>query len=200
MKNTPRIAVAVFAASLLFAGCGQQPAAKSAAEVETKPAAPAIPDDIQQAANAFLGTETEVLAYGDLAKNGKEEILAVNRPPKPPKGAPPGNLVTRAVIAENVDGKWSEVFHCDEHLKNPKGYLGLTPLEPITGWRLQYEQDPQKGLNLYFTPLQIAGSTHVPTIGVRWNPATKRYQSLDRNYEHFLFEVPALDTPRSTLR
>jgi hypothetical protein len=36
---------------------------------------------------------------------------------------------------------------------------------------------------------------------VRWNPTTKRYQSLDRTYEHFLVESPTMGgTPRSTLR
>jgi hypothetical protein len=37
-------------------------------------------------------------------------------------------------------------------------------------------------------------------IGIGWNPATKRYQSLDLTYEHFLMEKPSLDTPRSVLR
>lgn len=201
MRRILRLATCTWAASLLFAGCGQQqPAPKAESQAETKPAPPAVPEEIQEAANAFLGTETEVLAYGDLAKNGRQEFLAVNRPPKPPKGAPPGNLITRAIIAENADGKWAEVFRCDEHLKNPNGYLGLTPLDPVTGWRMQYEQDAEKGLQLYFTPLQVAGASHVLPIGVRWNPAMKRYQSVDRNYQNFLNEVRALDTARSTLR
>ena len=37
-------------------------------------------------------------------------------------------------------------------------------------------------------------------IGVRWNPQTKRYQSLDRTYEHFLLEQPMMGgTPKSVL-
>jgi len=35
---------------------------------------------------------------------------------------------------------------------------------------------------------------------VRWNPATKRYQSLDRTYEHFLLEATSLEDARSRLR
>ena len=45
---------------------------------------------------------------------------------------------------------------CDEHLKNAKGFLGLTPLSPVAGWRIQYEQDPVRGLQLYFTPVASA--------------------------------------------
>jgi len=112
----------------------------------------------------------------------------------------PGTIVTRAVVVENTDGKWAEVLRCDEHLKNQKGFLGLTPLTPVTGWRLQYEQSADKGLELYFTPLKGTTDLHVLPIGVRWNPATKRYQSLDHNYEHFLLESPSLETARTTLR
>jgi hypothetical protein len=121
--------------------------------------------------------------------------------PKTPPGVAPGILFTRLVVAENDQGKWKEVLRCDEHLKNPKGFLGLTPLVPVSGWRLQYEQDAEKGLQLYFTSLQPAtGGAHVSPIGVRWNPDTKRYQSLDRSYQHFLNEVPALGTLPSHLR
>ena len=51
-----------------------------------------------------------------------------------------------------------------------------------------------------FTPLKGVTDSHVLPIGVRWNPGTKRYQSLDRTYEHFLLESPSLDTARSSLR
>jgi hypothetical protein len=57
-----------------------------------------------------------------------------------------------------------------------------------------------KGLELYFTPIKGTIDSHVLPIGVRWNPATKRYQSLDRNYEHFLLEATALEDARSVLR
>jgi len=191
-----------FAFAILAAGCGSSPAPQpSPAQNEAKAAEPAIPADIQTAAEILLGRETKVLAFGDLAKSGKQQFLAANVIPKTPKNnAIAGTIVTRAMVAENDGGKWSEVFRCDEHLKNQKGYLGLTPLETISGWRIQFEQDPQKGLQLYFTPMKAAADPHVLPIGVRWNPATKRYQSLDRAYEHFLPEAATLDTPRSTLR
>jgi len=104
------------------------------------------------------------------------------------------------VIAENDGGQWQEVFRCDEHLKNAKGYLGMTPIEPVSGWRLQFEQDPAKGLTLYLTPVKGMEDKHVLPIGVRWNSKTKRYQSLDRTYEQFLGESPSLTTQRSQLR
>ena len=182
-------------------GCGTEapkPAPQEA--VETKPAEPAIPTDVQEAAKSLLGSETQVLLVGDLAKTGKRQILAANVVPKSPKNPIPGTVVTRAVVAEEDNGKWTELLRCDEHLKNAKGFLGLTPLDPINGWKLQFEQHEDKGLQLYFTPLKGASDAHVLTIGVRWNPATKRYQSLDSTYQHFLRESPTLDTLRSTLR
>jgi len=185
-----------------LAGCGQQaPAPKPEPAAEAKPSELVVPDEIQSAARSLLGLETQVLLFGDLAKNGKQEFLAANVVPRTPKNNDPGTVVTRAVVVESQDGKWSEILRVDEHLKNSKGYLGSTPLSPITGWRLQYEQDPLKGLQLYFTPLKGTGDPHVLPIGIRWNPATKRYQSLDRTYEHFLVESPTLgDTARSKLQ
>jgi hypothetical protein len=192
-------ASALATAVLLLASCGSEPA-KPAAQAESKSAEPAIPEDIQAAAKALLGSENQVLLFGDLAKTGKQQFLAANVVPNTPKSTVAGLVITRAVIAENEDGKWAEMFRCDEHLKNSKGFLGLTPLAAVTGWKLQYEQSAEKGLQLYFTPLQNGGAAHVLPIGVRWNPATKRYQSLDRNYEHFLVEAPTLENPRSMLR
>jgi hypothetical protein len=201
--RTGRIPLYFFLGFLLMAtflgGCGAD-APKPSVQAETKPAEPAIPEEIQSAAQALLGSETQVLAFGDLAKNGKQEFLAANVVPKTPTNNLPGTIVTRAVVVENTDGKWAEVLRCDEHLKNQKGFLGLTPLTAVTGWRLQYEQSGDKGLELYFTPLKGTTDLHVLPIGVRWNPATKRYQSLDRNYEHFLLESPSLETARTTLR
>ena len=185
--------------AIFLGGCGAD-ASKPAPQAETKPTEPAVPEDIQLAAKALLGSESQVLAFGDLAKNGKQEFLAADVVPKTPTNNLPGTIVTRVVVAENTDGKWAEVLRCDEHLKNQKGFLGLTPLVPVTGWRLQYEQNNEKGLQLYFTPLKGAIDTHVLPIGVRWNPATKRYQSLDRTYEHFLLESPSMQDARSVLR
>ena len=200
-ENALIMQLCLFGGVLFVAGCGAEtPAQKPAAETQAKAAEPAIPEDVQSAADALLGKETKVLLFGDLAKNGKQEFLAANIVAKTPTNDVPGTIVTRAVVVENTDGKWAEVFSCDEHLKNGKGYLGLTPFQPVTGWRLQYEQDPEKGLQLYLTPLSVGGGPHVLPIGVRWNPAKERYQSLDHTYEHFLPEAPALDTPRSVLR
>ncbi len=195
--------VATLGAICFLSGCGNDaPALKPEAAAAPKPAEPAVPDDVQAGAASLLGTETQVLVFGDLAKNGKQQFLAANVVPKTPKNNLPGTIVTRAVIAENQDGQWAEIFRCDEHLKNAKGYLGLTPLSSVTGWRLQFEQDPVKGMTLYLTPLKgTDDDSHVLPIGVRWNAATKRYQSLDRSYEHFLLESPTMSgTPRSTLR
>ena len=193
------LTAAVFGA--LGIGCGTEaPKPTSEPTAQAKPAEPAIPEDIQDAAKHFLGSDAQVLLVGDLAKNGKRQFLAANVVPKTPKNNMPGTVVTRAIVAQDDDGKWTELLRVDEHLKNPKGYLGLTPLDSINGWRLQYEQNPEKGLQLYFTALKVNGDTHVLPIGVRWNPATNRYQSLDASYEHFLKESTSLQNVRSTLR
>jgi hypothetical protein len=193
--------VLLLVASFVFlAGCGTSPAPKPEEPVAAKPAEPAVSAELQSAADALLGSEAKVLASGDLAKNGKQQILAANVVPKTPKDNITGTIVTRAVIAQNEDGQWSEVFRCDEHLKNAKGYLGMTPIEPVSGWRLQFEQDPEKGLTLYLTPVTGMDDKHVLPIGVRWNTKTKRYQSLDRTYEQFLLESPTLSNARSRLK
>lgn len=189
--------------ALTFAtGCDNEPPPKSAAEEPAKPAPPPVPEDMQAAATSLLGKETQVLVFGDLAKTGKQQFLAANVVPKTPRNDIPGTIATRAVLAEEADGKWSELLRCDEYLKNAKGYLALTPLQQISGWKVQWDQDPVKGIQLYFTPIKGPNDTHVLPIGVAWNPATKRYQSLDMTYEHFLLEKPSLDSApaRSVLR
>jgi hypothetical protein len=198
-----RMSMRILSMACFLAGCGEeQPASKSAASVETATAKPAVPEDVQGAAEALLGTETQVIVFGDLAKTGKQQFVAANVVPKTPKNNLPGTIVTRAIIAENQDGKWMELLRCDEYLKNSKGYLGQTPSKPVTGWRIQYEQDLEKGLQLYFTPVNSGGAVnaHALPIGVRWNPAVKRYQSLDRSYEKFLMEASSLENARSMLR
>jgi hypothetical protein len=200
-QNIFNVALAATAFGSLGVGCGTEaPKPSSEPTAEAKPAAPAIPEDIQDAAQHLLGSDAQVLRFGDLARNGKRQLLAANVVPKTPQNNVPGTVVTRAIVAQDDDGKWTELLRVDEHLKNQKGYLGLTPLDSITGWRLQYEQNPEKGLQLYFTPLKVNGDTHVLTIGVRWNPATNRYQSLDASYEHFLKESSTLQNVRSSLR
>jgi hypothetical protein len=190
---------AVLASGLIFAGCDSE-TTKPSAETAKKAAEPVIPQEIQDAANILLGSETQVLLYGDLAKTGVQQMLAANVVPNTPKSTVAGTVVTRAVIAENLNGKWTELFRADEYLKNQKGYLGLTPLQAVTGWKLQYENSPEKGLSLYFTPIKQGSSEKTLPIAVRWNAATKRYQSMDLSYEHFLGEAPSLENPRSMLR
>lgn len=199
MKNIALIATSLVVAMACVA-CSSStstPAKKETAAVV--PPAPAIPADIQAAADAALGADTDVLAFGDLAKNGHRQILAVNRVKASPEKAIAGIAAMRVAVIENDGGTWKEIFRCDGHLKNAHGFMGGTPLSPVDGWRLQYEQNAQKGLQMYFTPIAKPVGGYIQTIGVRWNPEVKRYQSLDRNYEQFLGEVPALDTPQSQL-
>jgi hypothetical protein len=199
MKRTSLFGSAV-ALTLLLSSCGgTSPTASKSDAPAAAPAKPAVPAEIQSAAEAALGSETEVLAYGDLAKNGHQEVLAVNRLKITPQTHAAGTLVSRVVVIENDNGRWKELFRCDEHLKNTEGFLGGTPLSPVTGWRLQSEQDADKGLELYFTPIEKPAGGYVQTLGVRWNPELKRYQSLDRTFEQFLGEVPSLETPQSQL-
>ncbi len=199
--NLARIFLSILGILFFLTGCGEQaPGPGANAAAEAKSAEPAVPEEVQGAAQSLLGSETQVLVFGDLAKTGKQQFLAANVVPKTPTNYAPGTIVTRAVIAENHEGKWMELLRCDEYLKNEKGFLGLTPLNGVSGWRVQYEQDAEKGLQVYFTPLKVNGSAHVLPIGVRWNPATKRYQSVDRTYEHFLLEAPSLANARSRLR
>jgi hypothetical protein len=189
---------------MCVASCGSSsPEPGKSAESATSPAAPTtppVPDNVQKAAEKALGSETEVLLYGDLAKNGAQEALAINRMKRNPRDPVPGTVITRAVILQNDGGAWKEILRCDEHLENPKGYLGDIPLAPVNGWRLQYEQDPQKGLLLYFTPVTDPRGARALPIEVRWNAKVKRYQSLDRNFQNFLGEIPSLETPESQIR
>ncbi len=196
---------------LLLLGCESAKHPTPAEAAPPPPSAPAVPET-QQVAEAVLGKQAEVLADGDLARNGLEQMLIVNRFEKAPPenrrpGSSPAMFVTRAVIVEKDADKWAEVLRCDEHLKNPRGYLGGSPAAPVTGWRLEFKPDTDQGLELRFTP---AGSTEEMssksglggsrTIAIRWNTNAKRYQSLDQSHRGYLGEVPALETPHSILR
>jgi hypothetical protein len=196
--------IAASAAALTILSCGSSspaPAPAKSEAVAPAPPAPAVPDNVQKAAELALGSETEVLVFGDLSKTGPQQVLAVNRLKATPPGIAPGTLVTRAVIIENDGSAWKQIFLCDEHLKNTKGFLGGSPLAPVNGWRLQYEQH-EKGLEMYFTPIASPKGEggHVLPVGIRWNPKVKRYQSLDRSFENFLGEVTTLETPESQIR
>lgn len=188
---------AAIALGVVLGGCGAEPPKKNADAEKT--AAP-VPEEFADAAKALLGSEAEALLYGDLAKTGKKQVLAANVLPNTPRSTVAGTVLTRAVIAEFDDGKWVELFRCDEYLKNPHGFLGLTPRQAVTGWKLQYEDSPEKGVTLYFTPVRAGSSERTLPIAVKWNPEAKRYQSMDPSYQHFLNEAAALDNARSTLR
>jgi hypothetical protein len=194
MKPTIGIC-ALLAMTVMGVSCGSSQRAPNS---ETAPAAaaPQVPDNIQKAAANDLGSEAEVIVFGDLAKSGKTQVLVVNRLRVMPKTATPGILISRASVIENDEGKWKEIFRCDEHLENEKGYLGRTPLAAVPSWRLQYEQDPQKGLEIYFTPLNQPAGGYIETLGIRWNPKVQRYETMDASYEHFLTEQPTLEIPR----
>jgi len=190
------VCVGVLMIGATLQGCGFD-APKPADSAAQKPA---VPEEIQDATKALLGSEAQVLLFGDLAKTGKQQFLAANVVPNTPKNTVAGMVVTRAIIAENEDGKWTELVRCDEYLKNAKGYLGLTPLLAVSGWRLQYENSDTQGMALYLTPVQAGSNARTLPIAVRWNPATKRYQSMDPSYTNFLPEAPTLQNTRSTLR
>ncbi len=197
----PGIILTAAILAIFLCACGGSGASNPKTETSAqptepaKPAVPAIPPDIQQVAENAMGSEAEVLVYGDLALNGNQQILVINRLKKTPDAKAPGTLLTRAGIVENEGGKWKQIFLCDEHLKNTKGFLGATPLSDVPAWRLQYEQHADQGLVMYFTPLDKPTGGYIQTIGIRWNPKMKRYESLDRTYEHFLGESPALEIP-----
>ena len=195
-----RMVVALIALCLSLAACGAEPAKEAKAPEAAKPAVPAIPPEIQSVAETALGAEVTVLRHGDLAKTGATHVLAANLFKATPQGVAPGTLFTRLVILAQEKDKWVQVFRCDEYLKNTKGFLGGTPLAPISGWRLQHEMSEEKGLTLYFTPIRQPATGAIRPIGVRWSAKAKRYQSLDRNYENFLGEVGAIEKPEAVLR
>ena len=192
-----------------LAGCQT---AQQAAPAELT-AAPAhadleVEDEERQVARSSLGRDAEMLLHGNLALNGREQVLAVNRfsaGATPVAGGSPSSpaFVTRAAILEKNDGKWSQILLCDEHLKNPDGYLGGSPAEHVSGWRLEYSQDEREGLLMKFTPGERPGAaagTVGASLDVRWNKNAKRYQTFDQSHERYLSEVPSLETPQSILK
>jgi hypothetical protein len=178
-------------AALLGASCNDS--GHPSTEEAAKPAAPAYPPEVDRVAQKLFGLETDVIAYGNLAKNGKEQALIINKVKITPETMAPGLLVTRAAIIEKDGDSWNEVLLVDEHLKNPKGFLGGQPIAAVDGWRVQKEDDPKNGLELYLTPLQKPAGGYLLTYEIRWNPEVKRYETLDRNYQNFLGELPSLE-------
>jgi hypothetical protein len=198
--------------TLLFAGC-QSARQPEAIRENANPDTIGMADETEKEAEAALGKQAEILAHGDLARNGQEQLLVVNRFARTPRGeAEPENssaiFITRAVILEKSNGKWAEILRCDEYLKNPNGYLGGLSAARVTGWRLEFKTDAKQGLELKFTPADSeAGKEGAGMVGlanqtfvVRWNARAKRYQSLDASHEGYLTEAPALETPHSILR
>ena len=200
--------------SFLLAGC-QAPRPLAPADVKTATERADMTDAARGVAEAALGKQAEVLAQGDLAQNGREQLLVINRYSTgvavSGKEANPSMIfVTRAAILEQNDGKWSEVLLCDEHLKNPNGYLGGTLAARVNRWRLEFAQRPKDGLEIKFSPAEGFDGAHGdldrsseakrPIFEVRWNKNAKRYQSFDQSHERYLSEVPSLETPESTLK
>lgn len=185
------LVMAALCAALVGASCEDN--GHPISEESAKPAAPAHPAEVDTVAQKLFGLETDVIEYGDLAKNGKEQAFIVNKVKITPENMVPGLLVTRAAIIEKDGKSWNEVLLIDEHLKNTKGFLGGQPISAVDGWRVQKEEDPKNGLEIYLTPLHKPAGGYVQTVEIRWNPEVKRYQTLDRSFEHFLSESPSLE-------
>ncbi len=199
--------------ALSLAGCrsAQQPAP---ADVKAVAERADVADEARGVAEAVLGKQAEILARGDLALNGREQLLVVNRTSKQlTSGGGRANspiLVTRAAVLEQNGGKWSEVLLCDEHLKNPNGYLGGSPVGRTNDWQLEFSQDAKDGLEMKFSPAEKFDAANAnaeqgseqkfPAFDVRWNKNAKRYQSFDQSHERYLSEIPSLETPQSILK
>lgn len=211
MRRLRAAAGAAFVAiALLLAGChSAQPPGDP--EVKEGSSAPDRTDEAHRVAEASLGKQAEVLAHGDLAGNGREQVLVIDRfSPQLEVFSPSPILVTRAAVLEKNGGKWSQILLCDEHLKNPNGYLGGSLAAHASGWRLEFKQDATQGLEMRFTPAEESGAgtgnaeqgseRTLPSFDVRWNKNTKRYQSYDQSHERYLSEIPSLETPESVLK
>lgn len=209
--NVRNPVVMIVGVALACCGCSSQPAANSSSASSPSSAAPsggssaesatpAVPPEIQQAAEAVFGNEAEVLAHGDLAQNGKEQVLVINRLHKAGIGVVAGTLLTRLTVIENDNGNWKQILLCDEHLKNQNGFLGGAPIQDVGVWRLQFDQDPKKGLQLFLTPYSQKPTSNPITTEVAWDKSVKRYRALDRSFTNFQGENPMLqDTIDRTL-
>jgi hypothetical protein len=174
--------------------CGTTaPSPGAPSDAQTASAAPSAPEEFASVARGAFGSEGEALAWGDLALSGDQQVLAVSRLHGAQGGQGDELFFTRLTVAEKVDGSWTQVLLCDEHLKNEKGYLGGAPGDIVSRWKLSYVKDPVKGLILSLTPMGQGTDALGRTIHVRWNPAVKRYQSLDGKSEHFLNETSSLE-------
>ena len=202
-KRLPICALTLAILSGAGAGCG---ASETPAQIQAaaQSADSTVPPEIEAVAATALGRGAEVVAFGDLAHNGRQQVLVANRSgvaSGAAKGSEPGIRFTRAAVLEQTGAKWAEVLRCDEYLKNTDGYLGGIPLEPVTNWRLEFsKQRGNQERELFFTPLPDSGATPAYTVAVRWNQGANRYQSVDSKSGRFYANRPLLETPVSPLR
>jgi hypothetical protein len=198
---------------VLLAGC--KPSQQPNSSARTQDSAALAAAEASQVAVSVLGNQAEVVAHGNLARNGKEQLLIMNRlqrtssPPSSPHPKRETEIyITRAAILEKNGEKWTEVLHSDEHLKNPSGYLVRGQ---AAAWKFEFNLDGERGLELRFTSADRfdVGDAHTarvveaempPTFVVRWNERVNRYQTFDSSQARFLSEVPILETPQSILR
>ena len=195
----------------LLVGChSAQPAAPASDSAAATTESEA--DEAQRIADAVLGKQAEILNRGDLVRNGREQLLVVNRlidtmgrvVGTKTKGAV---LISRAVVLEKSEGKWREILRCDEHLKNPYGYLVHAE---ATGWELVVGQDSSGALDMEFTSAIIGLVVNAHTgerrdvkpspFVVRWNTKTNRYQAYDRSQKRYLRETTGFEMPESVLK
>src|SRR5579862_5256674 len=88
-------------------GCA--PEAPSRIEAEspaTKSAEPPVPPEIAAVATAALGRSARVVAFGDLAHNGKQQVLAADRTTGAAEDGP-GVRFMRAAVLEQAGAKWA---------------------------------------------------------------------------------------------
>src|SRR5271165_5589444 len=100
-----RFPLMILVFGLTLAGCSSE-TLRPAEPVAKKPTEAAAPEEYKDAATALLGSEAQVLLYGDLAKNGTKQVLIADVVPNTPKSTVAGTVVTRAVVAQNDGGNW----------------------------------------------------------------------------------------------
>ena len=198
--------IPVWTLAAMVTGCrSAQPSAPAVDSVAAKTASEA--EEAQRIADAVLGKQAEILDRGDLAQNGQEQLLIINRFGSGPKNGSTA-LITRAVVLEKSEGKWQEIFRCDEHLKNPYGYL-VAANRAATGWDLVVG-DTGGPLEMAFTPAVIGGAADArggerkevknATFVVRWNTKANRYQAYDQSQKRYLRETTGFEMPNSVLK
>src|SRR5579871_6806497 len=88
-------------------GCNA-PARSNPIESESQHEKSPAPPEIAAVATAALGSEAQVLSFGDLAGNGRRQVLAANRT-QGSSNTQQGIRITRAAVLEQVGTKWVEV-------------------------------------------------------------------------------------------